>query len=880
MAKNVVVAGDLVTQENLVQRTIRDSAHADGSATVALHPWEGGASRMAALIAIACGNVDVKLHLAQSNRWRSRSYALWTLHDQAAGSRNQVWRIRERLGDAIVENSAEPRSETETIGSPDLLVIDDQNLGFRDDPDGWPAALRDGGNPGRIILRTCAPLDEGPLWERLIDSYADRLDVLVPVSALRVRGASISQSLSWDRAIEETVAELESGISSGGGDLAHVRRMIVHFGSAGAAIFSRVATSRKVSKAARKGSETLLSRVRLESFLYHPDDQETDWEVNHPGGTLDSSAILAAAIVRHELTPESYPLYIATGRGMIAMRAGAEQGGGSADKFSLDAADHAIGETLNAADGREPAANYYSAFPHDLLDDPILKTQAPSVSNLLRDAIGTRLDYVVEKGIDIVLRGLEAALPQAPKCRYGHFLTADREEMERLNTIRNLILAYRENLGEKRPLSIAVFGPPGSGKSFAVKQLAAQLFAGQLSSYEFNLSQFENVDDLHQAFHQLRDGSVHGQIPFVFWDEFDSLNLKWLKEFLAPMQDAIFTSKGTQFPFGKVIFVFAGGTASSLAGFDRSGADDPHAADFRAAKGPDFVSRLRGFIDIKGPNPAAGQHGDFSHIIRRAIMLRSTVSRLYPRLIDSHSGSLSLSANVARAFLLAGEYLHGARSLEAIVSMSDLTHAGFFGPSNLPSADLLRIHVTADFQEYLREAQLDLPVIEALAAACHVAFRREREKQGYKWGAVRDDDAKTHPLLIPYDQLSEADKERNRVTARLTYAKLSAIGYRVERAGSAASAVARIPEEQSEELMRMEHDLWLREHLLRGYQWAPKTADNLRLHRDIVDYDELSAEDRALDAVPLQGIVEVMDHFGYVLVAEKTSQARDPQAAG
>ena len=47
-----------------------------------------------------------------------------------------------------------------------------------------------------------------------------------------------------------------------------------------------------------------------------------------------------------------------------------------------------------------------------------------------------------------------------------------------------------------------------------------------------------------------------------------------------------------------------------------------------------------------------------------------------------------------------------------------------------------------------------------------------------------------------------------------------------------------------------------------------------------VDYDELSAEDRALDAVPLQGIVEVMDHFGYVLVAEKASQARDPQAAG
>ena len=225
------------------------------------------------------------------------------------------------------------------------------------------------------------------------------------------------------------------------------------------------------------------------------------------------------------------------------MRAGAEQGGGSADNFSLEAADHAIGAALHPPAGHEPAANYYTAFPHHLLHEPVLKAQSSSESNLLRDAIGSRLEYVVEKGIDICLRGLEAALPSAPKCRYGHFLTADREEMERLNSIRNLILAYRENLGEKRPLSIAVFGPPGSGKSFAVKQLAAQLFADKLSSFEFNLSQFESPDDLHQAFHQIRDGSVHGQIPFVFWDEFDSLNLKWLKEFLAPMQDAIFTSK-------------------------------------------------------------------------------------------------------------------------------------------------------------------------------------------------------------------------------------------------------------------------------------------------------------------------------------------------
>jgi hypothetical protein len=81
-----------------------------------------------------------------------------------------------------------------------------------------------------------------------------------------------------------------------------------------------------------------------------------------------------------------------------------------------------------------------------------------------------------------------------------------------------------------------------------------------------------------------------------------------------------------------------------------------------------------------------------------------------------------------------------------------------------------------------------------------------------------------------------------------------------------ASRIGRLPTEHSEELMRMEHDLWLREHLLRGYQQAETTSDSLRLHRDIVTYDELSAGERALDAVPIQDIVKVIGQYGFVLV--------------
>ena len=171
-------------------------------------------------------------------------------------------------------------------------------LGFRNDSAGWPPALRQGGNPRRIILRTCTPLGDGLLWKRLLESYADRLDVVVSVSALRTRGASISQSLSWDRTIEETVAEFGSGIFAS--DLALVRRVVVHFGSAGAAGSTRLDPRERSAGA-------LIDRVSLERFLYHPDDQETDWEIRHPGATLDGSAILVAALVRMNLGPNRAP---------------------------------------------------------------------------------------------------------------------------------------------------------------------------------------------------------------------------------------------------------------------------------------------------------------------------------------------------------------------------------------------------------------------------------------------------------------------------------------------------------------------------------------------------------------------------------------------
>ncbi|MDR1271540.1 MAG: hypothetical protein LBK04_00865 [Clostridiales Family XIII bacterium] len=66
--------------------------------------------------------------------------------------------------------------------------------------------------------------------------------------------------------------------------------------------------------------------------------------------------------------------------------------------------------------------------------------------------------------------------------------------------------------------------------------------------------------------------------------------------------------------------------------------------------------------------------------------------------------------------------------------------------------------------------------IETAAKAIHEVWAKSKAAAGWIYGASRDDGNKIHPMLIPYEDLPEAEKEKDREIARNIVPLLSAAG--------------------------------------------------------------------------------------------------------
>ena len=83
-------------------------------------------------------------------------------------------------------------------------------------------------------------------------------------------------------------------------------------------------------------------------------------------------------------------------------------------------------------------------------------------------------------------------------------------------------------------------------------------------------------------------------------------------------------------------------------------------------------------------------------------------------------------------------------------------------------------------------SDIQLPVelnvlIEQMAKNVHEVWAQSRIKQGWTYGEERSDALKTHPCLVPYEELSEVEKAYDRDTALGTLRLITKLGFKITK---------------------------------------------------------------------------------------------------
>lgn len=72
-------------------------------------------------------------------------------------------------------------------------------------------------------------------------------------------------------------------------------------------------------------------------------------------------------------------------------------------------------------------------------------------------------------------------------------------------------------------------------------------------------------------------------------------------------------------------------------------------------------------------------------------------------------------------------------------------------------------------------------LVEVVAKNVHEVWAQSRICQGWTYGEERSDAAKTHPCLVPYEQLPEVEKAYDRDTALGTLKLICKLGFKISK---------------------------------------------------------------------------------------------------
>ena len=768
------------------------------------------------------------------------SYAFWSLCPIETGYEEMVWRVVKPMGYGSKDNenhSFRPKISKEAGTESSVIVIDDGGFGFRSSTskDAWPIAIKEENvnTLDWVALKMSSPVARGDLWRALSKNFMEKLIVVISIDDIRLEEVVVTKGLSWERSAQDLISELmfNARIS----DLTKCRHLIINFSSEGALWMSN-----------NKG-------VCVYRLIFKPSSMESEWSERLKGKVFGNVSCLAAGIINQLVLPED-KMDIGAGiiSGLSAMRALLKFGHGSTGDTKPDIpynklADEIVGASSGYSITEVPAP----------LEDITSHPAHWTILGGLHGGTDEKQRSFYGLGRRAALFGPKV-LNNIPYTKFAKLFTVDRSEIESLRSIQQLIKDYDAKPRSPKPLSIAVFGPPGAGKSFGVKQIAKTVFGDNVPFLEFNLAQFSEQKELISALHQVRDRVLEGKTPFVFWDEFDSKELNWLQYLLAPMQDGKFLEGQINHPIGKSVFVFTGGTSYNMDSF----ANPSDEATFKRLKGPDFIGRLSGYLNVLGPNRRRKYDKesnswvdddnpvDICFPVRRALCLRVILGLNDDEEMDIDKGLLT-------AFLEIDRYKHGTRSLETIALLTKGSRSQGLMRSNLPSAEQLSLHV--DYDKFMSLVNRDLPFkmkSEDLAPAVHDCYRKHCKE-------------KDEPIKydMEYSKLPEEIKADNLAAAERIPEVLSLVGLMVVPEGHQLRAVdTKALEDNIEFLAEAEHDAWLEHKFRSGWVYGLPRDDDKKVHNALIPYIDLAETDKQKDRDAVLNYPVIVKMAGYKIV--------------
>ncbi len=781
-------------------------------------------------------------------------------------SRTLVWRASTLLGyghdnpepaehdsNDSVDHCDVYQPQARSVGHGDVLVLDDAAFMFRQSRDCW--MLDVAASAKWIVFKTTAPVCRGELWA-VLQPFREKLIVIISANELRSEDSGISHGLSWERTVEDVATALAN--DSVLKQLTLCRHLLVTFSADGALWIENSLT------------EDEPARTRL---AYDASSIEGQWAEQTDGEVFGYLSCLVAAVARHvvlsiardQANPDAIQstpnLTAAISSGLTAMRNLRTFGHGVVSK-------------------KRPQGYPVVRLANALLDTPcrlsrcLVPWQGLSTGKLVPPAWSIAVQSQLSDGAtgivpmpmsglaqQVVLRG-RRALQHLPNATFGGLFTVDRMEIETLRTLRQLMKNYRRSRGGDKPLSLGVFGPPGAGKSFGVKQIAREIF-GKDAWLEFNLSQFSQ-SDLIGALHQVRDKVLEVGIPVVFWDEFDSKNYEWLQYLLAPMQDGRFQEGQLSHPIGSCVFIFAGATSHTFEQFGPSPDMNDEWKEYKLKKGPDFMSRLDGYYNVLGPNPRQLSDGNDDPEDTSAPLRRALLMRLF--LCGNAESRLKIDSGLLRALLSVPRYSNGARSLQKLSqSLKPSKPEGPVRRSDLcPPAQLSMFVDFPDkvpkslggkrpeqiYRQFLELCRFDEPffddvLIDKLAAAIHASYRKLTKKPGMTIQEINDEEFAS----LPHDS-----KESNRAAARRIPVVLSVVGLQLKYASECSGLSANYDDQvrshialHLEIMSEIEHELWCDERHQAGWRYGEPRDNERRIHNLMRPYHELPDNEQEKD---------------------------------